>query len=118
MSASSGEQDLAAPIKRLADLDLSDTKGDAAHYDDANTTYHHQLYTGPIVDPHVHFFHFEKLSYPWLKGPNQVGALLHHATAERGPCAPCNLACLTAARCRASLLVRSRSTRCWATSTS
>ena len=69
----SSEPDLAAPIKRLADLDLSDTKGDAAHYDDANSNYHHQLYTGPIVDPHVHLFNFEQLSYPWLKGPNQIG---------------------------------------------
>ena len=66
------QPDLAAPIRRLAELDLSDTKGDAAHYDDDNTTYHHQLYTGPVVDPHVHFFDFEHLSYPWLKGPQQV----------------------------------------------
>ena len=64
--------DVSAPIRRLADLDLSDTKGDAAHYDDDNTTYHSQLYTGPIVDPHIHFFDFEQQSYPLLKGPNQV----------------------------------------------
>ena len=73
--------DASAPTRRLANLDLSETKGDAAHYDDDNTTYHHQLYTGPIIDPHVHFFCFERISYPWLKGPNQVTHPPHSATA-------------------------------------
>ena len=68
----SHNDDVSAPIRRLTDLDLSDTKGDAAHYDDDNTTYHSQLYTGPIIDPHVHFFDFEALSYHWLKGPEQI----------------------------------------------
>ena len=71
-AAMSHTDDVSAPIRRLADLDLSDTKGDAAHYDDDNSTYHSQLYTGPIVDPHIHFFDFEQQSYPWLKGPEQI----------------------------------------------
>ncbi len=31
------------------------------------------MYVGPIADPHVHIFNLETLSYPWLKGPHQVG---------------------------------------------
>lgn len=56
---------------KLSALDLSDT-GDAAHYDDASSNYHHQLYTGEIADPHIHFFNFDLLEYPWLKGQKQV----------------------------------------------